>query len=101
MSAILNVQPITSALVDGYLTRDAILQALDAARIPTDEQLTCQRWLRESPAKRLIFESLYGDLLHGPRQKVLDIGGGLAFRVGGLQSQTQSRLKNWPWNWCR
>jgi hypothetical protein len=73
----MNVQPITPALVDAYMTRDAILAALNAARMPADEQLTCQRWLRESPAKRLIFESLYGDLLGGPRRKVLDIGGGL------------------------
>ncbi|MBA3067819.1 MAG: hypothetical protein FP825_04970 [Hyphomonas sp.] len=41
--------------------------------------LTSQRWLDESPAKRLIFQRLYADLLDrsGPAS-VLDVGGGLS-----------------------
>jgi hypothetical protein len=68
---------VTPALVDAYLQRDPILARLDSSSRPGDESLTCQRWLREAPAKRLIFQELYGDLLTGPRRKVLDVGGGL------------------------
>jgi hypothetical protein len=35
-----------------------------------------ERWLRESPAKRLIAWELYGDLLTGERLRVLDVGSG-------------------------
>jgi len=68
---------ITTALVDAYLEQDPILVELDSSSHQGDENLTCQRWLREVPAKRLIFQKLYGDLLTGARRKVLDVGGGL------------------------
>jgi hypothetical protein len=68
---------VTTTLVEEYLRQDRILGALNSSSRPGDEDLTCQRWLRNEPAKRLILQKLYGDLLTGPRRRVLDVGGGL------------------------
>jgi hypothetical protein len=59
------------------MSNDAVLSVLDDAARAGDERLTCQRWLRDVPAKRFVFAKLYGDLINGPRRKVLDVGGGL------------------------
>lgn len=41
-------------------------------------KLKCQEWLEATPAKRMIFERLYGDILQSPSQtRVVDVGGGL------------------------
>lgn len=68
---------VTEAAVNEYLRSDRILQVLEEAERPGDEALCCQRWLKETPAKRMIFEALYGDLISGARRNVLDVGGGL------------------------
>lgn len=73
------MQQITQCLLDKYLQDDPMIHLIDRHSQVSDEALTCQRWLRESPPKRLIFEMLYGDLLvtNAQRQKVLDVGGGV------------------------
>jgi hypothetical protein len=69
---------MTKPALDAYLANDVIDTQLDRLSVPGDEQLVCQRWLRQTPAKRMIFNALYGDLLNAAtRQRVLDVGGGL------------------------
>lgn len=64
--------------VRGYLANDTVGALMDELSEPGDEALVCQKWLRDSVPKRLIFERLYGDLLCGPvGRRVLDVGGGL------------------------
>ncbi len=63
--------------IDAYLANDSISQHLDEAGTAY-ESLTCQRWLRDTPAKRYIYQELYGDLLNASApQRILDVGGGL------------------------
>lgn len=69
--------PVSQAAVDRYMSNDVVLSMLDDAARAEDESLTCQRWLRDVPAKRFVFARLYGDLIDGPRRRVLDVGGGL------------------------
>jgi hypothetical protein len=69
---------LTEASVVNYLCNDSIAALMDVWSEADDENLVCQRWLRDSAAKRLIFERLYGDLLNAARGlRVLDVGGGL------------------------
>ena len=69
---------ITKKLLEKYLQHDPISSFMNQLSRDEDEGLTCQRWLRESPPKRLLFELLYDGLLEfdNPRQRVLDVGGG-------------------------
>lgn len=63
---------------DTYLEQDRINEMLDQFGQVGDEELVCQQWLRQSSAKRLIYQKLYGDLLCiSGSQHVLDVGGGL------------------------
>jgi SAM-dependent methyltransferase len=71
------MQLVTQAELSRYLADDSIAAMRSAFAAPDDVGLTCQRWLDESPAKRLVFDRLYGDLLRGERRlRVLDVGGG-------------------------
>lgn len=93
------MQLITKELLDDYLQEDSISPLMDRLSEGGDEALTCQRWLRESPPKRLLFELLYGGLLdpHAPRQGVLDVGGGLtALHVSLPKDTSTSLLICWP-----
>lgn len=64
--------------LDRYMGDDIVNGWLDTHSRGGDEELVCQRWLRQTPAKRLIFNKLYGDLLVGAQPRhVLDVGGGL------------------------
>ena len=68
---------ITQKLVEQYLEDDKTNYWLDKFSTSTDEEYTCQKWLRESAAKRYIFNIMYGDLLEDIEgQRVLDVGGG-------------------------
>ena len=72
------IELVTRELVGAYLSDDAIGAFLDTQSRVEDELLTCQRWLRDTPAKRFIYARLYGDLLvDNRRRRVLDVGGGL------------------------
>jgi hypothetical protein len=72
------LQLVTRADLRRYLADDPIAAMATVLALPGDTSLTCQRWLDQSPPKRLVFERLYGDLLRGEqRLRVLDVGGGL------------------------
>jgi len=69
---------INQNLLTDYLANDVVTNWLDKFSQSEDENLVCQRWLRQTPAKRLIFSELYGTLLDSKnRLRVLDVGGGL------------------------
>lgn len=61
-----------------YLVQDEVASWMAQARRPGDETLVCDRWLAQTPAKRLIYHNLYGDLLAIGGRRVLDVGGGLS-----------------------
>ena len=65
--------------VDGTLREDVVDRWLDRYSNAEHEQWVCQRWLRQTPAKRFIFHHMYGDLLAPDARgmRVLDVGGGL------------------------
>lgn len=72
------MQLVTSQAVLSYSTDDSVMRWLDKYSEAEDEQLTCQRWLRESVPKRFIFQQLYGDLIaRQTPMRILDVGGGL------------------------
>ncbi len=69
---------VTGKLVNRYLSNDFINVLLDKHNRKLDEQLVCQKWLRESAAKRYIYSELYEGLLDRKSgSRVLDVGGGL------------------------
>ena len=69
---------VTPESLQDYLRTDWVADWLGKNSQPDDELLTSQRWLRESPAKRHIFDELYGDLLRSTGLRILDVGGGLS-----------------------
>ena len=72
------MQLVTEQALARYLSNDKTSAWMDAFSDQGDADLVCQKWLCETPAKRLIFEQLYGDLITGGRRlRVLDVGGGL------------------------
>lgn len=71
---------MTRAELSQYLSGDRVLNLMAEYARAGDSDLICQKWLQTTPAKRLIFERLYGDLLGKLRydnRRVLDVGGGL------------------------
>jgi hypothetical protein len=61
-----------------YLAHDVIGGLIDKAHRTKGGELTCEKWLRQSAPKRLIFQRLYGDLLLTRKGfRVLDVGGGV------------------------
>jgi hypothetical protein len=70
---------VDQEMLEGYLADDGVakLYASIDPRAPA-RKLQCQSWLESTPAKRMIFDRLYGDILRTPsRAKVVDVGGGL------------------------
>lgn len=63
--------------LEAYLADDWVAALMETAN-EDDRRLTGHRWLAESPAKRMAFADLYGDLLRGDGQRILDVGGGLS-----------------------
>lgn len=88
------MQLVKHADVEGYLKNDLTRIRLDQLSRPGDDDLTCQKWLRESAPKRFIFERIYGDLLAegATRQRILDIGGGLTCFTRELASRHKYHL---------
>jgi len=69
---------VTKDIVDIYMKTDHTNSWLDHYSNSVDEEYVCQRWLRESAAKRFIYEVIYRSLFDTvSKQRVLDIGGGL------------------------
>ena len=76
--------------VERYLADDVVNGWLDRHSVATDEELVCQRWLRQSPAKRFIFNEMYGDLFNTTQSlRVLDVGGGLTGVTRALATRHQ------------
>lgn len=79
---------VTVEAVEAYQRSDQIDRMLDACSAADDELLTCQRWLREAPVKRHIYQRIYSDLLMpGAQQRCIDIGGGLTALTGQLATR--------------
>lgn len=68
---------VDRSFVEHALRDDRTTAWLDASSKPGDEALVCQKWLRDTPPKRAIWQTLYGDILEDQRRlAVLDVGGG-------------------------
>jgi SAM-dependent methyltransferase len=72
------VTTVTPVELEAYLRGgDPVLELLEAHARDDDASATSHRWLVESPAKRMLYWRLYGDLLTERRGlSVLDVGGG-------------------------
>ncbi|MCH1512645.1 MAG: hypothetical protein L7S58_03655 [Acidimicrobiales bacterium] len=69
---------ITNRLVEKYLEDDTTKQRLDKFSDQVPKGYVCEKWLEETPAKRYIYEALYGPLFSRESNKtILDVGGGL------------------------
>lgn len=68
---------VTKSNVKKYLKNDVTAKQLSIISTPDDENLTCQKWLKQSEAKRFVFHNIYGDILKKSGLRILDIGGGL------------------------
>ncbi len=62
--------------LEKYLQDDTLLELLK--QYSQYEQISSHKWLVDMPAKRMIFNDLYGDLLKTHGKKVLDVGGGFS-----------------------
>lgn len=69
---------VNKTQVENYIKKDKVSDWLSGFGTDNDELLVCQGWLRKTPAKRFIFDEMYGDLLINEKHwKILDVGGGL------------------------
>ena len=84
---------VTEQSVAEYMQDDVINKLLDTESTADHEKLTCQKWLRDSAPKRMIFNRLYGDLLRQQTGlRVLDIGGGLTAFTDTLAKRHEYHL---------
>lgn len=62
-----------------YLENDWVAQSLHRLDEADVVLFTTDKWLLNTPAKRCIFDLLYGDLINSEKRiRVLDVGGGLS-----------------------
>lgn len=74
-----NLHHFDSTQLKAYMKNDLIGKLISINATSDERRLVCNTWLEDSPAKRLVFNYLYSDLLcEGKRLKVLDIGGGVS-----------------------
>jgi hypothetical protein len=78
LNSSIGMRQVTSCLLDAYCREDRIARLLIEESQPGDDLLAVQRWLRATPAKRLIYQMIYGDLLDRRGLRVLDVGGALS-----------------------
>ena len=84
---------VTEQSVRSYLANDPTSASMDAFSSDGDADLVCQKWLRDSAPKRMIFEDMYGDFLKpGRRLSVLDVGGGLTCFTRALTARHDYEL---------
>ncbi len=77
--------------LDSYMASDHIGDWLAANTTQSERELGCNKWLIDSPVKRLLFHDIYADLLQQSSNLVLDIGGGVTAytkRIGELNNYT-------------
>ena len=68
------MNPYTKKDLDKYLKNDWVFKKLE--NYPKDKTFTSHKWLLDIPAKRLIYEDVYGELFQSKNKKIIDIGGG-------------------------
>jgi hypothetical protein len=84
---------LDQARLDAYMQHDAVMQVLGARELPGDDRYTSHRWLKESAPKRLMYQSVYGDILGGKNPgAVLDVGGGFTALTRVLMQHSDYRL---------
>lgn len=59
------------AMQEEYRKNDVVLELLS-----DDDTFTSHRWLLDSLPRRMIYQYMYGDLIHASRRRILDVGGG-------------------------
>jgi hypothetical protein len=69
---------VNKDLLESYKRNDWVQNALHEHELSFEREVTTQKWLKDSEAKRLIFSQLYGDLINDNRSSssILDVGGG-------------------------
>lgn len=60
--------------LDEYLKDDWVLKELQ--KYPQDDVFASQKWMKDIPAKRMIYADVYGNILKTKGKKILDIAGG-------------------------
>ena len=79
-----------------YMRGDRIKSLIEECSDSQDRSLTCQQWLEKIPAKRMIFDDIYGDLLFSKHEyqdaEVFDVGGGLTCLTRKLALRTRYTL---------
>jgi hypothetical protein len=81
--------------IEHYLRDDVIAGYYEAVpSVNPLRALRCQQWLEASPAKRMIFSRLYGDVLLRPdrQRRLVDVGGGLTALTPRLVSHSDYLL---------
>jgi 2-polyprenyl-3-methyl-5-hydroxy-6-metoxy-1,4-benzoquinol methylase len=69
---------IKKSIIEQYLKDDTTKKRLAEFSEQVPKGYVCEKWLEESPAKRYIYEALYGPLLSESSEKtILDVGGGI------------------------
>lgn len=58
--------------LDKYMEDDYIIKMINST--PECDLFASQRWLKQMPAKRMIYSDVYGNLLKSRGQRILDIG---------------------------
>jgi hypothetical protein len=87
------MERIEPSILERYLAQDDVAARSARADPVLIGRLTSQRWLNETPAKRLIFSRLYGDILDAPSERrVLDVGGGLTALTPTLAAHARYTL---------
>jgi len=70
---------VSNHCLNHYLKNDWIFHELNLLRDEKKDLYTTDTWLLSAPAKRCIFNLLYGDLRNAStKMRVLDVGGGLS-----------------------
>jgi hypothetical protein len=83
---------VTRPAVDRYLQDDTLLRRLAPWHRGPDDEMACQRWLNDTPAKRYIANALYDDLLACEGLRIVDIGGGLTSMTRALAARHEYLL---------
>lgn len=68
------MKPYSQKDLDKYLDNDWVLEEIK--KNSQDDIFISQKWMKEIPAKRMIYADVYEELLKTNGKKILDVGGG-------------------------